>query len=123
MTNEMAAHIDKLQMIHSRIIELRRTAYRYDVLVSRGYGEQRKRDRALAEDSADLASKFARALSEEAARWPWPHVRVPTVPACHDDLFYSSYDCPECFHDGTDKTIAAPPTCQRCGAAVEHVPL
>jgi hypothetical protein len=121
MQSDLEAHITKLQKMNSRIHELRDIAFNYDARVHRGCGEDRYR--ALAEEHSVLASEFASALREAAAKWPWPHVRAPSLPFSSDDECYSSYDCPECFHDGTDMIFPAPPTCQRCGVYVEHVPL
>ncbi|MEB0304389.1 hypothetical protein QN345_03460 [Cryobacterium sp. 10I1] len=121
MKTEMDAHITKLQRMNSRIHELREITYHYDARVYRGCSEDRYR--ALANDYSNLANDYSEALRVAAADWPWPHLRAPSVPSSSDDTFYSSYDCPECFHDGTDLVFPAPPTCQRCGVFVEHVPL
>ena len=123
MQSDIEAHITKLQTMRARIIELKKTDSHHDRLAHRGYGEEQRRNRALSDDSWHLANEFAEALREAASYWPWPHLRPPSVPVSSDDKFYSSYDCPECFHDGTDMVLPAPPTCQRCGARVDHVPL
>jgi hypothetical protein len=121
--SDIKAHISKLQTMKLHLIELRDTVSRLDAVVYVGFSEEQRRNRALADDYWDLAEEFALAHREATSCWPWPHLRPPSVPGPSDEKFYSSYDCPQCFHDGTDMTFPAPPTCQRCGARVEHVPL
>ena len=123
MQSDIEAHISKLQTMNSHLIELRETFSRLDAVVYVGFSEAQRRNRALADDYWDLANEFALALREATAYWPWPHLRPASVPGPSDDKFYSSYDCPQCFHAGTDMVRQAPPTCQRCGARVDHVPL
>ncbi|TFC26421.1 hypothetical protein E3O53_07950 [Cryobacterium sp. TMT2-18-3] len=123
MQSDIEAHITKLQAMNSRTIELRETVARLDAKVYVGFSEAQRHNRALADDYWELAKEFALAHREATSYWPWPHLRPPSVPGPSDEKSYISYDCRQCFHAGTDMVSIAPPTCQRCGTRVEHVPL
>lgn len=122
MTTERIVYIKALQEINALIVEKKRIADEYGRRGDRDYGDGRRVSWSLAAAYEKEASDLTETLRAVSSLLPWPLVREPSVPATPDDEYYSSYDCPRCLHDGTDRTFPPPPTCQRCGARVKHVP-
>lgn len=119
MIAERNAYIKALQEINEVIVEKRRIAEEYGRRGDRGYGDVRRVNWSLAKAFEMEAGDVAETLRGASARWPWPLLREPSG-AIPNDWPYNSYECERCFHVGMDRTLTPVPTCQRCGAAVEH---
>jgi hypothetical protein len=95
-------------------------AHHFGLMAECRFGAERLQLLVSAEGYERATDVGIRALNETSAAWPWPLLRETSTPSNPDDSYYSSYECPQCFHNGLDMTSSPPPTCQRCGTPIQH---
>jgi hypothetical protein len=116
MTNKQASYMNDLRVLKASSELLDALALECDLAAEREWGEARLDALATMQAHLQTADATRDALREMSSAWPWPMFRERAVPG--DEVYYSSYDCPQCTAEDFDSSTPPPPTCRRCGAPV-----